>query len=338
MTTPGALDLQPSGPPAPEPQPSIPRLAGDRRTLADRTFRLAAAASGLSVLIILVLIAVSTTQKAFPAFRHEGVGYLAGSRWAPNLDLYGALAFISGTMLVSAIALVFAVPVSVGIALFLSELAPRRLRQIVIYVIDLLAAVPSVVFGLWGIVVLAPAIVNVYDWIAGVVDPVPVLNVLFGKPVNGRSFFTAGLILALMITPIITSLTREVFDTVPAGQKEGALALGATRWEMIRGAIFPHSRSGMIGAVMLGLGRAMGETIAAALVIGSSAKLTAHLFGSGDAMAAVIANQFGESGGLHRSALVAMGVVLFGMTIIVNMLARVVVGRTPSTVPIRGRR
>jgi phosphate transport system permease protein len=334
VSAPPALDVKPSAPSGADGA----GLAGNRRKLADTVFRGAALGSGLSVLVILVLIAVSTTQKAWPVFQEEGIGFVTGSRWSPALDIYGALAFIAGTMIVSAIALVFAVPVSIGIALFLSELAPRRLRQIVIYVVDLLAAIPSVVFGLWGLIVLAPAIVNVYDWIADTVDPVPVLNVLFGKPAHGRSFFTAGLILALMITPIITSLTREVFDTVPAGQKEAAWALGATRWEMIRGAVFPHSRSGMTGAVMLGLGRAMGETIAAALVIGSSARLTAHLFSGGDAMAAVIANQFGEAGGLHRSALVAMGVVLFGMTIIVNMVARAIVGRAPSTVPIRGRR
>ncbi len=333
MTATPTLDLKPAGPP-----PAGFGLDGNRRQLADRVFKIAALASGLSVLAILLLIAVSTGQKAWPAFTDEGLGYITGSRWAPNIDLFGALAFISGTMIVSAIALAFAVPVSIGIALFLSEFAPRRLRQITIYVIDMLAAVPSVVFGLWGLIVLAPWIVKIYDWIADTVDPIPVLNVLFGQPVNGRSFFTAGLILALMITPIITSLTREVFDTVPPGQKEAALALGATRWEMVRGAIFPHSRSGMIGAVMLGLGRAMGETIAAALVIGSSARLTLHLFSSGDAMAAVIANQFGESGGLHRSSLVAMGVVLFAMTIVVNMVARAIAGKTAPAAPVRGKR
>lgn len=333
MTATPTLDRKPAGPP-----PAGFGLDGNRRQLADRTFKVAALASGLSVLAILLLIAVSTSQKAWPAFREAGLGYVTESRWAPNIDVFGALAFISGTMIVSAIALAFAVPISIGIALFLSEIAPRRLRRITIYVIDMLAAIPSVVFGLWGLIVLAPWIVKIYDWISDKVDPIPVLNILFGKPVNGRSFFTAGLILALMITPIITSLTREVFDTVPAGQKEAALALGATRWEMIRGAIFPHSRSGMIGAVMLGLGRAMGETIAAALVIGSSARLTLHLFSSGDAMAAVIANQFGESGGLHRSALVAMGVVLFAMTIVVNMVARAIAGKAASAAPIRGRR
>ncbi|MEA2825663.1 MAG: phosphate transport system permease protein [Actinomycetota bacterium] len=333
MTATPTLDLEPAGPP-----PAGFGLDGKRRRVADGAFRLAALASGLSVLAILLLIAVSTSQKALPALRQEGIGYVTGSRWAPNIDVFGALAFVSGTMIVSAIALALAVPVSFGIALFLSEFAPRRLRHITIYVIDMLAAVPSVVFGLWGLIVLAPWIVKIYDWIADKVDPVPVLNILFGKPVNGRSFFTAGIILALMITPIITSLTREVFDTVPPGQKEAAWALGATRWEMVRGAILPHSRTGMIGAVMLGLGRAMGETIAAALVIGSSARLTLHLFSSGDAMAAVIANQFGESGGLHRSALVAMGVVLFAMTIVVNMVARAIAGKTPSAAPVRGRR
>ena len=307
-----------------------PRLTGTRRKVGDSAFRVAALLSGLSVMAILLLIAVSTASEAWPAFQAEGIGFVTGSRWAPSAEVYGALAFISGTLVVSAIALCFAVPISVGIALFLSELAPRRLRKPVIYLIDLLAAIPSVVFGLWGLVVLAPEIVKAYDAVARWVEPVPVLNVLFGPPTSGRSFMTAGLILALMITPIITSLTREVFDTVPSGQKEGAFALGATRWEMIRGAIFPHSKAGVTGAVMLGLGRAMGETIAAALVIGSSAQLTAHVFSPGDALAAVIANQFGEAGGLHRSALIGLGVVLFGMTILVNIFARAVIVRSPA--------
>jgi len=310
-------------------------LIGDRHTRADTVFRVAALASGLSVLVILALIAVSTVQEAWPAFKAEGFGFVTSSEWTPNINVFGALSFVTGTLIVSAIALVFAVPVSIGIALFLSELAPRRLRRWVIYLVDLLASVPSVVFGLWGILVLAPKIRGLYDAIANLVEPIPLLNILFGQPVSGRSFFTAGLILALMITPIVTSLTREVFDTVPAGQKEAAFALGSTRWEMIRGAIFPHSRAGMTGAVMLGLGRAMGETIAAALVIGSSAQLTARLFGPGDAMAAVIANQFGEAGGLHRASLIGLGVVLFAMTIVVNLIASAIVTRAPSQ---RGRR
>ncbi|MDP8938262.1 MAG: phosphate ABC transporter permease subunit PstC [Actinomycetota bacterium] len=304
-------------------------LVGRRPRFGDRLFGVATLVSGLSVLAVLALIAGAMGQKALPAFREEGIGFITSSRWAPNLEVFGALAFVGGTLLISLIALVFAVPVSMGIALFLSELAPRRLRRPVIYLIDLLAAVPSVVFGLWGLLVLGPSIVGLYERVARAVDGVPVLGTLFGPPVNGKSLFTAGLILALMITPIVTSITREVFDTVPAAQKEAAYALSATRWEMIRGAVFPHSRSGVIGAVMLGLGRAMGETIAAALVIGSSPQLTARLFGSGDALAAVIANQFGEAGGLHRSALIGLGVVLFAMTIVVNVVARGVVGRAP---------
>jgi len=294
---------------------------------ADVAFRIASLICGLAVLAILGLIAVSMTQKALPAFRVAGFGFVTSRRWAPNEGHFGALAFVYGTTVISAIALVFAVPVSVGIALFLSEIAPRRLRKPVSYFVDLLAAIPSVVYGLWGVLVFAPALAHAYAAVARATAPVPVVGVVFGGPANGKSFFTAGLILALMITPIITAITREVFDTVPPGQKEAALALGATRWEMIRGAVFPHSRSGMIGAVMLGLGRAMGETIAAALVIGSSPQITAHLFKSGDALAAVIANQFGEAGGTYRSALIGLGVVLFAMTIAVNMAARLVVNR-----------
>jgi phosphate transport system permease protein len=302
-------------------------LKPSRRARGDAVFRVASLVCGLVVLAVLGLIAVSMTQKALPAFRAEGFRFLFSTRWAPNEGIFGALAFVYGTLVISAIALLFAVPVSIGIALFLSEVAPRRLRKPVGYVIDLLAAIPSVVFGLWGILVLADVIVGAYEAISRGTARVPVIGALFAPPVNGKSFFTAGLILALMVTPIITAITREVFDTVPAGQKEAALALGATRWEMIRGAVFPHSRAGIVGAVMLGLGRAMGETIAAALVIGSSPQITARLFGSGDALAAVIANQFGEAGGVYRSALIGLGVVLFGMTVVVNIVARAAVAR-----------
>jgi len=318
------------------PAASVPALGSARSAFTDRAFSILALGSGMTVLLLLALIAVSTTNQALPAFRQEGLGFITSDQWIPSQDRFGALPFIYGTMVVSAIALVFAVPVSMGIALFLSELAPRRLRRPVVYLIDLLASVPSVVFGLWGLLVLTqpgpgggdPPIVGFYRWISDVTEPIPGLRVLFGPPLNGKSFFLAGVILALMITPIVTSLIREVYNTVPRGHKEAALALGATRWEMIRGAVFPHSRAGTVAAVMLGLGRAMGETIAAALVIGSSPQITARLFGSGDAMAAVIANQFGEAGGTHRSALIGLGVVLFVMTIMVNVVARLFLGRT----------
>ena len=215
---------------------------------------------------------------------------------------------------------------SLGIALYANEAAPRRLRKPVVYVMDLLAAIPSVVYGLWGIIVLAPAIQPVYKAISGAVGDVPVLGWFFNGE-SGRSYMTAGIILAIMITPIITSLSREVIATVPSAQREAAYGMGATRWEMIRAAVLPWSRGGIVGSVMLGLGRAMGETIAVALVIGSQPQISTHLFETGDSMAAVIVNQFGEASGTHRAALIGLGVVLFGVTIIVNVSARGIVSR-----------
>jgi phosphate transport system permease protein len=197
-----------------------------------------------------------------------------------------------------------------------------------VYVIDLLAVVPSVVWGLWGILVLAPWLNGIYGSIGSAVSGIPVLGSLFGPPTSGASFFTAGLILAIMITPIVTSLSREVIATAPVIDKEGAYALGATRLEMIRGAVWPHSQGGIVGAVLLGLGRAMGETIAVALVIGSSATITSHLFAPGDSMPAVIANQFGEASGVFRAGLMGLGVLLFAMTIIINVIARGIVQRS----------
>jgi phosphate transport system permease protein len=223
---------------------------------------------------------------------------------------------------------VIAVPVSVGVALLLTEVVPYRWARPIVYVIDLLAVVPSVVWGLWGILVFAPWIQHIYGSIGSAVQGVPVLGALFGPPTSGASFFTAGIILAFMITPIVTSLSREVIATVPAIDREGAYALGATRLEMIRGAVWPHSKGGITGAVLLGLGRAMGETIAAALVIGSSATITSHLFAPGYNMPAVIANQFGEASGEFRAALIGLGVLLFAFTIVINIIARGIVERS----------
>jgi phosphate transport system permease protein len=186
-----------------------------------------------------------------------------------------------------------------------------------------------VVFGLWGVLVVAPVLVHVYRWFNDVLGSVPVLGSVFGVPVGtGRSFMTAGIILAIMVTPIITSISREVLSTVPQANKDAAYALGATRWEMIRGAVFPHSFGGLVGGVMLGLGRAMGETIAVALVIGGATAITPNIFAGGNSMAAVIVQQFGESSGTFTAALIGLGVVLFAMTVLVNLAARVVVRRT----------
>jgi phosphate transport system permease protein len=300
----------------------------ERRPFGDRGFQWLAAAAGLMVLVILVLIAFSTTQQAMPWITKEGLTGIFSSTWNPAANQFGALAFMYGTAVTALIAIVLAVPVSLGVALLLTEVVPYRWARPIVYLIDLLAVVPSVVWGLWGILVFAPWILGIYTSVGSAVQGIPVLDSLFGPPASGASFFTAGLILAVMITPIVTSLSREVIATVPAIHKEGAYALGATRLEMIRGAVWPHSQGGIVGAVLLGLGRAMGETIAAALVIGSSATITSHLFSTGDSMPAVIANQFGEASGVFRAGLMGLGVLLFVITIIINIVARGVVNRS----------
>jgi phosphate transport system permease protein len=303
--------------------------AKTRGVWGDRLFRALALGAGLIVLAVLALIAYTTLSKAWPAFRHEGfLGFLTSQTWDPNKNEFGALQFIFGTIVSATIAITFAVPLSFGIALFITEVAPRRVRIGVTYVIDLLAAIPSVVYGFWALAAFTQPVTGLYWHIADTIGTLPVLNRLFGGPVRGACFMTAGVILAIMITPIITSLSREVLLTVPQEHKNGALAMGATRWEMLRVAVFPRVRSGLIGSVMLGLGRAMGETIAVALVIGSSRQLTSHLFRSGDTITSVIVHNFPETTGLPRGALIGLGAVLFLLTIVINVLARIVTNRT----------
>jgi phosphate transport system permease protein len=268
---------------------------------ADRTFSgLTVAAAGL-VLLILGMIALIMTRRAWPAF---DVPFFTSTRWSTTSHVFGALPFVWGTLYTAMIAIALALPISLGVALFITQVAPPWLRKPMVYLIDLLAVVPSVVFGLWGFLVLKNH---------------------FGL---GLSYLTAGIILAIMITPIITSLSREVIETTPPSEKEAALALGATRWEMIRASVLPHSKGGLVGAVMLGLGRAMGETIAAALVIGSSPQITINPLASGDSMPAVIANQWGEADDPHKAALLALAVTLFVMTIAVNLAATTIVQRS----------
>jgi len=271
----------------------------------DTAFRWTAIAAATVVLVVLALIAFTMTRRAIPVLEHTGGGFFTSKRWAPAEGEYGALAFVFGTLYTALIAVALSVPVSLGVALFVTQIAPPWLKKPLVYTIDLLAVVPSVVFGLWGVLVLS----NHFHL--------------------GRSFLTAGVILAVMITPIITSLSREVIETTPQTDKEAALSLGATRWEMIRAAVLPHSRGGLVGAVMLGLGRAMGETIAAALVIGSAlGQVTFNAFASGNSMPAVIANEWGEADDLHKSGLIALAVVLFVITIVVNLVATSIVRRS----------
>ena len=319
-----------SAPPRPSPSARTPGLNGADRppgVVTDRLFRWVALASGLLVLVILALIIYSTLDHASAWFEKEGFGIFADN-WDPAHGNFGAGAMIYGTFLVGAIALLISVPVSVGIALFVTEVAPRGMRKPVIYTIDLLAAIPSVVYGLWAFLVLRQPLADVYSSISSATGDIPSLKTLFADASpTGLSFMTAGIVVSIMITPIITSLTREVFATTPAPLREAAYGLGATRWEMIRGSVFPHSRGGVVSAVMIGFGRAIGETIAVALVIGSVQQISPHVLGPGDTLASIIANQFGESTGVYQAALIGMGVVLLAFTVVVGITARYVVAR-----------
>jgi phosphate transport system permease protein len=318
-----------------EPVPAGPprKLSEGKRppgSVSDRIFRYLALSAGLLVLAILALIAVTTTGKALPWFRDQGVFHAVFSDdWDPAHGHLGAGALLYGTLLVGLIAMIIAVPISIGIALFVTEVCPRPFRRPIIYTIDLLAAVPSVVFGLWMLNSIAqPPLKDAYTWISDATSGIPIIKDLTASPAaNGLSFMTAGIVVGIMVTPIVTSLVREVFATTPPAQKEAALALGATRWEMIRGSVFPHSRSGVVAASMIGLGRALGETIAVALVVGASPNLSAKLFGPGQTMAGIIPNEFGEATGTHRSALIGLGVVLFVVTVAIGILARAFVNR-----------
>jgi phosphate transport system permease protein len=272
---------------------------------ADRVFRWVTIAAATLVLVVLGLVAATMTSRTFPVLEKMGLSFFTSTRWSEAEQSYGALAFLFGSLYTAAIALALSVPVSLGVALFITQIAPPWLKKPMVYLIDLLAVVPSVVFGLWGVIVLSQ---------------------YFGL---GRSFATAGVVLAIMVTPIITQLAREVIETTPTTDKEGALALGATRWEMIRATVLPHSKGGLVGAVMLGLGRAMGETIAVALVIGSAlGQITLNPFAPGDSMPAVIANQWGEADDMKKSALITLAVLLFAITIAVNLIATAIVQRS----------
>lgn len=323
------VDLTNSGSSPPPPNPDIARsLRSGKGAGPDRAFRALTVAAGLTVLVILALIVYSTTSKAWPAFSKYGFDYFFSTDWRPSQQRFGILGFAWGTAVISFIGVLLAVPTSIGIALFATEVAPQRLRRTITLVMDLLASVPSVVFGLVGFYVLKEPLQDLYRALGDAVAGVPVLHSVFGQGSAGISLLTAGIVLAIMITPIITSVSREVFDTVPRNDKEGALALGATRSEMISGVVLPHSLGGLTGAVMLGLGRAMGETIAVTLLIGASSRpqISANILGAGDAMPSAIARKLPESSGDFTAALIGLGVTLFVITMVINIASRRVVG------------
>jgi phosphate ABC transporter permease protein PstC len=281
------------------------------------------------ILALIVFFFIRLVGEAKPAFAKEGVlGFVFGNDWNVSSEHFGALPLLVGTLITSALALVIGVPIAVATAVYATELCPLRMRAPLTVLVDLLAAVPSVVYGLWGIFFLAPKLQPAEQWVADRLSFVPFIG---GGTATIPNYFVTGLVLAIMILPIVCAISREVMKTVPLDHKEAALGLGATRWEMIRIAVLPYCRSGIVGGAMLGLGRAIGETIAVTILIGDAPQLGGHLFGQGYSLAAVIANEFGEAQGLHRSALFAAGVVLFVFTLLVNAIARLIVMRAART-------
>lgn len=297
------------------------RLHVEGRSLGDRLYRGAITLFALCVPVLLVLIAIEVGVAGWPTFRESGVSFLFESVWDPGNGLYGVLPAIYGTLVSSFLALLLATPLALGVAVFLSEFAPRWLRTPVGFLVDLLAAIPSVIYGLWGLFFLVPMI---RDHVAPFLKSVPLLGTspLVEGPAYGVSLLAAVLILTIMILPFISSVAREVLLAVPRSQREAALALGATRWEMIRDAVVPYARSGIIGGVILGLGRALGETMAVTMLIGNRAQIEASLLQPAYTMAALIANEFAEASGGHLSALMAVGGALFVITLVVNGIAR----------------
>ena len=293
-----------------------------RRSSGDSTFAGISLAAGIIILVVLAGVAIFLVIQSVPVFTATkaqlGVASIGAYLWP--------LAY--GTLLSSVLAMIFAVPLAIGIALFISHYAPRRLSQILGYLVDLLAAVPSVVFGLWGIFWLAPKMVPLYLWLTDHLGFIPLFS---SASVTGRTILTAGMVLAVMILPIVTAICREVFLQAPTLQEEAALALGATRWEMIRMAVLPFGKSGIVSGAMLGLGRALGETLAVALVLSVNPSLiTANLIGTTNpsTIAANIALQFPESFGLSVNLLILSGLLLFVITFVVNLSARAIVSRT----------
>jgi len=285
--------------------------------------------------VLMAFLVYELYTGARPAIVRYGLGFIAGSTWDPVAEEFGAFPLIVGTLLSSSLALLIAVPLSLGVAIYLTEFAPRVIRQPIAFVIELLAAIPSVVYGLWGIFVLIPILkAHVFPFLRDTLGFLP----FFQGPIYGPSMLAASIILAIMIMPFIMSVSREVLLAVPGSQREAALALGATRWEAVISAIVPYARSGILGAIILGLGRALGETMAVTMLIGNRNELSASLFAPGYTMAAVIANEFTEAvGDLHLAALAYVALVLFVLTVLVNAAARLLIWRVSKGGPVGGK-
>jgi phosphate transport system permease protein len=302
--------------------------------IPDRIFKWLITACGVAVLGVLVLIVTELISGSKLSWHAFGFKFFAGSDWDPVNEAFGALPFIFGTLVSSLLALVIAVPLSVGVAVFTTEMCPKALRAPLSFFVELLAAIPSVIFGLWAMFVLVPLL-------SGYIEPFLGKTLgwtgLFTGPQYGIGMLAAGIILAIMIIPIISSITREVLAVVPQHQREAALALGATRWEMIRISVLRNARAGIVGGIILGLGRALGETMAVLMVIGNRPEIAKSLFAPGYTMASALANQFSEAtGDTYLSALVEIGLALFVVTIIVNVLAQLLLWTVTRGQPARG--
>lgn len=315
------------------------RLAAARTRHADRIFKATTAAAASLLILALAAIAVFLVIQAWPALRQYGVAsFLTSDRWAPSEaasdgaahNPYGIVQFIYGTVITSLIAMVIAVIVAVSVALFITNIAPDWLRRPLSYLVDLLAAIPSVVYGFWGIFALLPALKPIGTALTNSLGTWPVIGPFFAGPFFGVSYFAAAIVLAIMVLPIVTALCREVFAVAPIFEKEAALALGATRWEMLRMAVLPRSRSGIVGAAILGMGRAVGETIAVTMVIGNNVlSISASIFGQGATMPSVIANEFTEATEpFHLSALFVVGAWLLIISLIINTAGKLAIRRT----------
>ncbi len=291
--------------------------------IPDAVFGVIILVSAISVFAIVVLVAWELIEKSQLSLHQFGIKFFYGHDWDPVNESFGAMPFIYGTLVSSFLALLLAVPASIGVAVFITEMCPQRLRAIISFLVELLAAIPSVIYGLWGIFVLAPLLRQyVQPFLAKTLG----WTGFFDGPMYGLGMLAAGIILAIMVVPVVASITREVMTAVPQNQREAVLALGATRWEMIRMGVLRNARIGIVGGVILGLGRALGETMAVTMVIGNRPEIAKSLFAPGYTMASVIANEFTEAtGDLYLSALVEIGLALFLVTLIVNALARLLV-------------
>jgi phosphate transport system permease protein len=292
-------------------------------------FRTATFSSAILVLVLLASVIASLVYGSWPALRTFGWSFVTGERWNPVTEIFGALTPIYGTIATSLIALIIAVPLSFGIAVFLTEICPRWLRGPISTGIELLASVPSIVYGIWGLFVLAPILQHsVQPWLIEHVGSIPIVGVLFQGPPFGIGLLTAGLVLAIMILPFVTAVMREVFRMSPRSLKEAAYGLGATQWNVVWDVVLPWSRSGVIGGIMLGLGRALGETMAVTFVIGNSHRINVSLLAPSTTISASIANEFAEAvGGLYTSSLFSLGLLLFVLTFAVIAMARLLLMR-----------